>query len=309
MGARDISTVPQIQEPFTLQKLNQEIRRIWTQVNGLLGKTGETEVHDNLEVTGAVDVSGGVTAGSLSLGSVTINQTSKDLDPSLTTRKSQALSLTTSVGVPMDLMGPSSPFAWIARDEFLGGDNVTSGSIGDLGWQISGFGGFISSSVPGHPGVLFVVPSGFPTDVMFLNDVYLGDIRYVSAVLTGNVSGVFTFGLMESPAGGLSSLGAFFYSDGVSWQAVTGSPKLQTATTITQFVPSEDWFLLEIVIDAPFAGGGTVDFYINRVGVVRHNDNSVLGEQRVFPTFSTDNAAVMLDRFVMTGEPRMKLWT
>lgn len=313
MGSQDITITPQIQEPLTLQKLNDQLRKIWTQINGLLGKTDAPEVHESLTVTGTLTAAHVKTNG-MQIGPISIFPANPTLSPTTDSAlMGEALTAGTTLGGRYDLLTPVNPFTTSVKDEFMGASDL-SGEIGELGWEINGTGAVGGAAELGHPGVFVLTnPPGPDVGYMRLNTFSPQDVNYLAAIIRPgsdrtNQNIAFGYATSNPLAGVEVTQGAYFSyvaATSSNWRTVTRNGIVSTVTQSTIPVVNSSWFLLEMVVNVT-TSSQIIDFYINRSRIARHTTNISASTTTARPTiFNQATTAafkeVHADLFIMQG--------
>ncbi|MCP4899731.1 MAG: hypothetical protein GY906_22425 [bacterium] len=204
----------------------------------------------------------------------------------------------------------------VIHDTFVGGDDNTDGSIGDLGWKrdLTGTAGIDRvSGTEGHPGAMTLSTGGTDSSlcILFLSDAIANDQffgmddetwsfqAYVKVSTTSNVR--VHVGLCENH-GCEANQGFYFEFDtgtSANWYAVTHDGT--DTSTDTSTAATTNWVDLEIR-----CASSSCDFFIDGVEVVS-NQTTDLEPNDVGVTLSIDNLTaadinLMVDSWLMWWE-------
>lgn len=306
----DLVPIGQIPGPFTLPKLNTELRKLWTQINALLGRNSQPEILDDLTVRGAL-TAGSIDADSARIGEKSVSPTTISLDPA-TSLPETPLIVSNGVGARSDIMGPIDPFIVSVKDDFFSLTS-TSGSVGELGWTIvaGSATGTVATTI-GHPGIVVQSSGAGPAvGAIRIGGFSVLDLGYMSWVVSPQsvTASAFSFGLtIGNPLGGVGVNQGIFhiFRSGTSPNWETQTRDALGVTTITSTIPvvAGNWYLLEQIYTVG-TSSQTIDFYINRQRVSRHTTNIPTGSNTpiVSVAQTTDGTPkdVFLDQFIASG--------
>jgi hypothetical protein len=189
----------------------------------------------------------------------------------------------------------------LLKDDFMGG-NVTSGSIGELGWTLTVVGtGAISAAAgtAGYPGQVTLTTGAttgsyavlqIPAGAMPIIGSDLWDITWIVKTGASLANGmVINLGLSSAPAIPIAYgtvTAAFTYSQGTDtyWTALLGAAAAQTKTATNITPATATWYKFRIVRSAT-----DVKFYIN--GVLKVTDTTTLPATGMYPFLYILNAS------------------
>lgn len=298
-----------------LTALNDVLREMQERYFKLAGRTGDAAIHSGLSVSGGITSGGGLSGTNLTLGADSLTPSDPSFAPLVETALTpQALDYAPVLGATADLR-TASPFTWTLSEHFLGGGQVGTGDIGELGWSLAGTAGVgVLASVPSHPGVVSIDTAGSALTALYLQaPLQQGDLRYLAWVvqLPTAFRRQMSVGFRDVLTSGTGSVGAYFaYGFGTSpnWQTVTSSAAGSSINTTSVVVTDGAWVLLEIVFGEDF-----VDFFLNRTRLFRHTGVSVDLTTEAFIASvqeqGPNDTTVYHDRCVVSGRGRNLIWT